>query len=102
MELCERYFERRQIREAIAFAETGGVAIHRNFDHYSGRLSFRGMTMTAPFLHVLGLRPVLTIWAARHGIPVQAIQPEKRRRVAHIDVWGEFAEQLIARVVTSS
>ena len=97
MELRERYFERRQVREAIAFAEAGGIAVHRNFDHYSGRISFRGMTMTAPFLHVLGLRPVLARWAAREGIPHPAIQPEKRRRVAHIDVWGELAERLIAR-----
>ena len=97
MELRERYFERREIREAIAYAEAGGIAVHRNFDHYSGRVSFRGMTMTAPFVHVLGLRPVLARWAAANGIPVQAIQPEKRRRVAHIDVWGENAELLIAR-----
>ena len=97
MELRERYFERREIREAIAYAEAGGIAVHRNFDHYSGRVSFRGMTMNAPFVHVLGLRPVLARWAAANGIPVQAIQPEKRRRVAHIDVWGENAELLIAR-----
>lgn len=97
MELRERYFERRQVREAIAYAEAGGIAVHRNFDHYSGRITLRGMTMTAPFLHVLGLRPVLAAWAVREGIPPQAIQPEKRRRVAHIDVWGEFAERLIAR-----
>ena len=32
----ERYFERRQIKEAIAFAEEGGIAIHRNFDSYHG------------------------------------------------------------------
>lgn len=98
VDLRERYFERRQVREAIAFAEAGGIAVHRNFDHFSGRLSFRGMTMTAPFLHVIGLRPVLTIWAERHGIPDRAIQPEKRRRVAHIDIWGEFAEKVIARI----
>jgi hypothetical protein len=97
VELGERYFERRQIREAIAFAEAGGIAVHRNFDYYSGRLTFRGMTMTAPFLHVLGLRPRLAEWAEREGIPVHAIQPEKRRRVAHIDVWGELAERLIER-----
>lgn len=96
--LDERYFERRQVRAAIAFAEAGGIAVHRNFDHYSGRISFRGMTMTAPFLHVLGLRPALAEWAALHGIPVQAIQPERRRRVAHIDVWGAFAERLIERL----
>lgn len=101
MELRERYFERREIREAIAFAEAGGIAVHRNFDHYSGRVSFRGMTMTAPFVHVLGLRPVLARWAAANGIPVQAIQPEKRRRVAHIDVWGDSARLLIQRAATS-
>ena len=101
MELRERYFERRQVREAIAFAEAGGIAVHRNFDHYAGRISVRGMTMTPPFLHILGLRPVLSDWAAREGIPPQAIQPEKRRRVAHIDAWGEFAERLITRVAAS-
>ena len=98
VELRERYFERREVRAAIAFAEAGGIAIHRNFDHYSGRISVRGMTMTAPFLHVLGLRPALAEWAARHRIPMQAIQPEGRRRVAHIDVWGDFAERLIRRL----
>ncbi len=94
----ERYFERRQVREAIAFAEAGGIAVHRNFDHYDGAVSVRGMVMRPPFLHVLGRRPVLARWAAGHGIPVQAIQPEKRRRVAHIDVWGEFAQALIDRL----
>ncbi|HEX6547540.1 MAG TPA: hypothetical protein VF134_02215 [Candidatus Dormibacteraeota bacterium] len=97
-ELRERYFERRQIREAIAYAEAGGVAVHRNFDHYGGTVSVRGFVMRPPFLHVLGLREVLTEWATRHGVPVRAIQPEKRRRVAHIDVWGEFAEALIERL----
>lgn len=102
MDLEERYFERRQIREAIAFAEAGGIAVHRNFDHYSGRSSFRGMTMTAPFLHVIGRRPVLAAWAAREGIPERAIQPEKRRRVAHIDVWGADAQMLIERASGNS
>ena len=32
----EKYFERREINEAIAFAEAGGVAVHRNFDTYHG------------------------------------------------------------------
>lgn len=98
----ERYFERRQVREAIAYAESGGIAVHRNFDHYSGTFSIRGMRMTAPFLHVLGLRPVLAEWAVREGIPAQAIQPEKRRRVAHIDVWGDYAERLIERASRAS
>jgi hypothetical protein len=94
----ERYFERRQVREAISWAESGGVAVHRNFDHYHGTRSARGFVMTRPFLHVIGLRPVLEAWAAANGVPVQAIQPEKRRRVAHIDVFGDYALQLLARV----
>ena len=93
----ERYFERRQVREAIAWAEEGGIAVHRNFDHYHGTRSGRGFVMTKPFLHVIGLRPELTEWARRHGVPAQAIQPEKRRRVAHIDVFGEYAQKLLAR-----
>ncbi|MDQ6919189.1 MAG: DUF2332 domain-containing protein [Candidatus Dormibacteraeota bacterium] len=94
----ERYFERRQVREAIAWAEAGGVAVHRNFDHYHGTRSARGFTMTKPFLHVIGLRPVLEEWSAANGVPVQAIQPEKRRRVAHIDVFGDYALRLLTRV----
>jgi hypothetical protein len=93
----ERYFERRQVREAIAWAEEGGIAVHRNFDHYHGTRSARGFVMTRPFLHVIGLRSVLARWAESRGIPPQAIQPEKRRRVAHIDVFGEFALQLLTR-----
>jgi hypothetical protein len=96
--LEERYFERRQVREAIAFGEAGGIAVHRNFDHFHGTRSARGFVMTRPFLHVIGLRPVLEEWAAANGVPVQAIQPEKRRRVAHIDVFGDYALQLLARV----
>jgi len=96
-QLDERYFARRQIRDAIAFAEAGGIAVHRNFDIYDGRVSARGWVMRAPFLHVIGLRPVLLDWATRHGIPPQAIQPGKHRAVAHIDVFGEFAERLLER-----
>ena len=46
--LREQYFERRQIREAIAFAEAGGIAVHRNFDHYHGSM-IRGMLRERPF-----------------------------------------------------
>ena len=55
--LEERYFERRQIREAIAFAEAGGIAVHRNFDSLP-RLDDPGHARASgPFLHVIGLRP---------------------------------------------
>jgi hypothetical protein len=95
--LEERYFERRQIREAIAFAEAGGIAIHRNFDYYHGS-KIRGMTREKPFLHVIGLRTLLEEWGRHHGLRPEWIQPEKRRKVAHYDVFGPSAELLIARV----
>lgn len=93
----ERYFERRQIREAIAFAEAGGIAVHRNFDSYHGS-TVRGFRREKPFLHVIGLRPQLETWGRRHGLRPEWIQPEKRRNVAHYDVFGEFAGELIARL----
>jgi hypothetical protein len=94
----ERYFERRQIREAIAFAESGGIAVHRNLDSYDGRLSPRGLVMRKPFVHVIGLRPQLVEWGRRHGLRPEWIQPEKRRAVAHYDVFGAFAQALIDRL----
>jgi hypothetical protein len=97
----ERYFERRQIKEAIAFAEAGGIAVHRNFDYYHGS-TIRGMTRERPFLHVIGMRPRLEAWGRQHGLRPEWIQPEKRRRVAHYDVFGKFAEELIARLVAAT
>jgi hypothetical protein len=99
-QLRERYFERRQIKEAIAFAEAGGIAVHRNFDHYHGS-TIRGMMRERPFLHVIGLRPRLEAWGREHGLRPEWIQPEKRRKVAHYDVLGRFAEQLIERLTAS-
>lgn len=94
--LQERYFERRQIKEAIAFAEAGGIAIHRNFDYYHGS-TIRGMVREKPFLHVIGLRPGLEEWGRQRGLRPEWIQPEKRRKVAHYDLFGPPAEALIAR-----
>ncbi|HEY4027928.1 MAG TPA: hypothetical protein VGO86_15990 [Candidatus Dormibacteraeota bacterium] len=98
---AERYFERRQIREAIEFAEGGGIAVHRNFDSYDGRLSPAGLVMRKPFLHVIGLRPQLAEWGRRHGLRPEWIQPEKRRRVAHYDAHGSFAQALIDRLTSA-
>ena len=89
-----RYFERRQIKEALAFAEAGGIAVHRNFDHYHGS-TIRGVMRERPFLHVIGLRTNLESWGRLHGLRPEWIQPEKRRTVAHYDVFGAFAERLI-------
>ena len=96
--LEERYFERREVKEAIAFAEAGGIAVHRNFDHYHGTQHRRGFPMHRPFLHVIGRREVLAEWGLRHGLRPEWIQPERRRTVAHYDVFGEFAESLIQRL----
>ena len=96
--LEERYFERRQIKEAIAFAEAGGIAVHRNFDHDHGTWHRRGFPMHRPFLHVIGRRDLLAEWGRRHGLRPEWIQPERRRSVAHYDVFGEFAERLIERL----
>ena len=93
----ERYFERRQIKEAIAFAEEGGIAIHRNFDYYHGS-TIRGLKRERPFLHVIGLRARLEAWGRLHGLRREWIQPEKRRKVAHYDVFGPFAQELIDRL----
>lgn len=97
--LQERYFERRQIKEAIAFAEAGGIAVHRNFDHYHGS-TIRGLTRERPFLHVIGMRSTLEEWGRRHGLRPEWIQPEKRRKVAHYDVFGSFAQDLIERLAS--
>ena len=94
-----RYFERRKIKEAIAFAEAGGIAVHRNFDHYHGS-TIRGMVRERPFLHVIGLRKQLEEWGRAHGLRPEWIQPEKRRKVAHYDVFGSFANDLIERLAT--
>lgn len=93
----ERYFGRREIKEAIAFAEAGGIAVHRNFDSYHGS-TIRGFRREKPFLHVIGLRPVLEEWGRMHGLRPEWIQPEKRRNVAHYDVFGASADALIARL----
>jgi hypothetical protein len=95
--LREQYFERRQIKQAIAFAEAGGIAVHRNFDHYHGSM-IRGMVRERPFLHVIGLRPVLAEWGRQHGLRPEWIQPEKRRKIAHYDVFGAYAVELIERL----
>lgn len=86
------------MREAIAFAEAGGIAIHRNFDHYHGQRSGRGLLMEAPFLHVIGLRPALERWGRRNGLRPEWIQPERHRRVAHYDLFGELAQALLDRL----
>lgn len=56
------------------------------------------MVRQKPFLHVIGLRRVLEEWGLNHGLRPEWIQPEKRRKVAHYDVFGPPAEELIKRL----
>jgi len=74
-----RYFERREIKEAIAFAEAGGIAVHRNFDHYHGS-TIHGLRRERPFLHVIGLRARLEDWGRLHGLRPEWIQPRSDAR----------------------
>ena len=92
--LPPRYFALRQVREAIAYAEAGGIAVHRNFDHWHGTW-IRGLRRERPFLHVIGLRAELEEWGRRSGLRPEWIQPEKHRRVAHYDLFGEGAIRLM-------
>src|SRR5258708_35868910 len=93
----ERYFERRQIKEAIAFAEAGGIAIHRNFDYYHGS-KIRGIVREKPFLHIIGFRAVLEEWGRGHRLRPEGVQPEKPRRGGHLEGVGAPPEALSARL----
>ena len=55
------------------------------------------MRRERPFLHVIGLRENLEAWGRLHGLRPEWIQPEKRRKVAHYDLFGPYAEALIAK-----
>jgi hypothetical protein len=48
---------------------------------------------------VIGLRAQLEAWGRENGLRPEWIQPEKRRRVAHYDIFGPAAEKLIDRLV---
>src|SRR5947199_8280803 len=88
--MLEKYFERREIKEAIAFAEAGGIAIHRNFDSYHGS-TIRGFRREKPFLHVIGLRPNPEAGGRLHRLRPEWSQPEGRRRGAHDGLVGTAA-----------
>ncbi len=91
-----RYFRLTQLREALEFARAGGVAVHRNFDFYDGTV-IRGVARPGPFLHVLGLRPLLERWGSGLGLRPEWVQPE-HRGIAHFDLHGWVATQVIERI----
>src|SRR5256886_8857263 len=93
----EKYFERRQIKEAIAFAEAGGIAVHRNFDSYHGS-TIRGMRREKPFLHVIGLRPRLQGGGRPHGFRPGWDPPQKRGQGGPYDRFLPPAGALFQRI----
>ncbi len=78
-----RVFERRQVREAVAFAQTGGIALHFfrwSHPHFG----------TGEYCHVLSSdRDLLIEFGAAYGFLPSLLQPPRRdRRVWHYDAFG--------------
>src|SRR5438105_3028349 len=93
----EKYFERREIKEAIAFAEAGGIAVHRKFDTYHGS-TIRGFTREKALAGVSGLRRTPEASCPQHGPRPGWGQPDERAKVAEkIAVKGLHMVKLQAR-----
>ncbi len=78
-----RVFERREVREAVAFAQTGGIALHFfrwSHPHFG----------TGEYCHVLSSdRDLLIEFGAAYGFLPSLLQPPRRdRRVWHYDAFG--------------
>jgi hypothetical protein len=94
----ERYFEVREIMEAVAWAKAGGIAVHQNLD-YSGTV-IGGRARSGPFLHVFGKREALLAWGVTHGMNGRWIQREDGIFPPHFDVFGGPARKLLAQLGT--
>src|SRR5207253_2955748 len=88
-------------KRAIAVAEAGGIAGDRKVDSALGP-TIRGFTREKQCRQVIGLRRMREEWGRQHGLRPEWIQPEKRLKVAHYDVFGPGAEALIARLKPDS
>jgi hypothetical protein len=78
-----RVFERRQVREAIAFAQTGGIALHFfrwSHPHFG----------TGEYCHILSSdKAILIDFGAQYALPPSLLQPPRRGRgVWHFDAFG--------------
>jgi hypothetical protein len=83
----ERFFDRRQVDEACAWALAGGVAIHGDV-HREG-----------PTFRVLGQLTVLMVWGRNHGLDQRSLRARNRRFPPHFEVSGALARQLARRGV---
>jgi hypothetical protein len=83
MAMPVRVFERREVREAVAYAQTGGIALH--FFRWSHPHFGAG-----EYCHVLSSdRELLIEFGAAYGFPPHLLQPPRRGRgVWHFDAFG--------------
>jgi hypothetical protein len=80
-----RYFGSREVREARAFAASGGIAIHLNFRRLRG----------LPTCHMLAPdEPSLLEAGAAVGMPPERLH---RSRTLHFDLVGEPLARALAR-----
>ncbi len=83
MAMPVRVFERRAVREAITYAQTGGIALHFfrwSHPHFG----------TGEYCHILSSdRDLLIEFGAAYGFPPHLLQPPRRGRgVWHYDAFG--------------
>jgi hypothetical protein len=98
MAMPVRVFERRQVREAVAFAQTGGIALHFfrwSHPHFG----------TGEYCHVLSSdKDLLIEFGAQYGFPPHLLQPPRRGRgVWHYDAfgWRAIALRRLAEKITN-
>ena len=86
------YFETMEIREAMAWVESGGIAIHRNFN-LDGQV-VGGKARKGVAWHVLGPEAALLEWGAMHNLNPAWLQYAGNPRRVHWDVFGALARRL--------
>ena len=87
-----RYFDLMELREAQAWVEGGGIAIHRNFALEGERVG--GKARHGVAWHVLGPEEALLEWGAEHNLNPAWLQRRGNPRRVHWDVFGALARKL--------
>ena len=87
-----RFFDLGEIREARAWVQEGGIAIHRNFD-LKGQM-VGGKARKGVAWHVLGPEEALLEWGRANGLSARWLQHPGNPARVHWDVFGALARQL--------
>ncbi len=88
-----QWFSWRDVRAAIAFGRTGGIALHR-FRH---DLRAFGLGQNEPACHMLSAdRAALVQFASQFGLKPEWIEPPRSRRpdIWHFDLFGVALRKL--------